>query len=76
MKALALATPVLVLGLLHVLQKLETWTSKESRPVTSGRPVGGSFTSPQTQTRTALARVLRHRDVAGRRPADGGSSDG
>lgn len=32
MKAIAFVAPVLVLGLLHLLQKLETWTFDYSAP--------------------------------------------
>jgi hypothetical protein len=33
-KAAALAAPLLVLGLLHVLQKLERWTVDDGAPAT------------------------------------------
>ena len=46
MKAVALAAPGLVLGLLHVLQKLESWTVEDSAPAVSRRPPPAPFPHP------------------------------
>jgi len=55
MKAVALAAPVLVLGLLHILQKLETWTVEDSPPVASNGPSAGRPESAGPRTPSALS---------------------
>ena len=57
MKAFALAAPVLVIGLMHLLQRLEAWALRESVPGVPLKLV------PSPLDRPTATSPLRQRDV-------------
>lgn len=70
MKAFALAAPVLVIGLMHLLQRLEAWALRENVPGVPLKPAPSPFDRPAATT------PLRQRDVPERHAGEEASTHG
>lgn len=70
MKAFALAAPILVIGLMHLLQRLEAWALRESVPGVPLKPAPSPFDKPPAGS------PLRQRDVPDHHAGEEASNHG